>query len=241
MPKEHLESRQSGMMRLVPGSTILPKEHLESRQSQGLNRLWSRRFCRKNIWNQGKATTERSERTNNFAERTFGIKAKRNAALGKISGHFAERTFGIKAKPGFEPPVVAQILPKEHLESRQSHRPECSSEKPILPKEHLESRQSPVFDGVCAQNILPKEHLESRQSREARACGGAEQLVVVGGCSPRWRQKNVSPLMLSDFREGGVADFVSEADFRAAETEILRRRLSAAQDELVRLRAPQGV
>ena len=36
--------------------------------------------------------------------------------------------------------------------------------------------------------------------------------------------------MLTDFCEGGVADFVAEADFRAAETEILRRRLAAAQE-----------
>lgn len=100
-----------------------------------------------------------------------------------------------------------------------------------------------VLDGDFADARALRRDLRAdgfRVEKQLDASGEVEQLVVVGGCSPRWRQKNVSPLMLTDFREGGVADFVSEADFRAAETEILRRRLSSAQDELVRLRAPQG-
>lgn len=106
------------------------------------------------------------------------------------------------------------------------------------------SRAVAVLDGDFADARALRRDLRAdgfRVEKQLDVSGDVEQLVVVGGCSPRWRQKNVSPLMLTDFREGGAADFVSEADFRAAETEILRRRLSAAQDELVRLRAPQGV
>ena len=36
-----------------------------------------------------------------FAERTFGIKAKQAGFSGRGATHFAERTFGIKAKPVF--------------------------------------------------------------------------------------------------------------------------------------------
>lgn len=101
-----------------------------------------------------------------------------------------------------------------------------------------------VLDGDFADARALRRDLRAdgfRVEKQLDASGDVEQLVVVGACSPRWRLKNVSPLMLTDFREGGVADFVAEADFRAAETEILRRRLDALQDELERFRAPQGV
>ena len=80
------------------------------------------RFCRKNIWNQGKALTP-------------------------------------------EQLWRAGILPKEHLESRQSWAVEDMQKAGILPKEHLESRQSQTGAFYDALAILPKEHLESRQSR----------------------------------------------------------------------------
>ena len=35
----------------------------------------------------------------NFAERTFGIKAKLGVSAPVVGNDFAERTFGIKAKP----------------------------------------------------------------------------------------------------------------------------------------------
>ena len=55
-------------------------------------------FCRKDFWNQGKAVALFAIATTNFAERTFGIKAKH-----------AERVCS-----------DASILPKGLLESRQS-------------------------------------------------------------------------------------------------------------------------
>ena len=56
--------------------------------------------------------------------------------------HFAERTFGIKAKHKRNQREIRYILPKEHLESRQSEKNVYESADAILPKEHLESRQS---------------------------------------------------------------------------------------------------
>lgn len=66
-----------------------------------------------------------------------------------------------------------------------------------------------------------------------------EQLVVVGDVGPRWKMKNVSPLMLSVFCGAGAdADvgFIAEQDFRAGELEILRRRLADAREKLDELR-----
>ena len=165
LPKEHLESRQSNRLtgRQRPG--ILPKEHLESRQSEhpcfrawcfhfaertfGIkakpwrpNSFGALAFCRKNIWNQGKARTLPRNTSRDFAERTFGIKAKRVPLSSVDCYDFAERTFGIKAKHWGWLTEVSSILPKEHLESRQSSNRRSSSKRSILPKEHLESRQS---------------------------------------------------------------------------------------------------
>ena len=78
--------------------------------------------------------------------------------------YFAERTFGIKAKPARASCARSGILPKEHLESRQSNGGSWAGSPAILPKEHLESRQSNRLTGRQRPGILPKEHLESRQS-----------------------------------------------------------------------------
>ena len=66
-----------------------------------------------------------------------------------------------------------------------------------------------------------------------------EQLVVVGAVGPRWKMKNVSPLMLSAFCGADVdADvaFIAEGDFGGAEIEILRLRLADAREKLNELR-----
>ena len=100
-------------------------------------------FCRKNIWNQGKAGLPSPARLILFCRKNIwnqGKAVKRHPRQGQ------------------------RILPKEHLESRQSDLRTLVIHEFILPKEHLESRQSmtALICAICA--ILPKEHLESRQS-----------------------------------------------------------------------------
>ena len=77
---------------------ILPKELLESRQSEAEVREYAWVFCRKNFWNQGKASSRLKLMLLYFAERTFGIKAKQELMPVEFRRDFAERTFGIKAK-----------------------------------------------------------------------------------------------------------------------------------------------
>ena len=79
-------------------------------------------FAERTFGIKAKPLVDDAHRLRHFAERTFGIKAKLNLPIAARPPYFAERTFGIKAKLARFIEAREEILPKEHLESRQSER-----------------------------------------------------------------------------------------------------------------------